>query len=475
MESVRERPDTFFRLSPAGAKPESYALRRGELEGRFSAEYYRTEFRELFTRLRTEFPGIKGLGNYAEIVCGPFGTEITLSDYVADGVPLLRISNITDEGGLDLSEVKYIAPEKSRRLSTTRVTAGDMVISQRGTLGMPAVISSEAPIFNISANLIAIRKISDLRPEFIQLFLASRLGERQIARLQSGQVHPKITTDDVASVLIPNVPHARQLVAAMGAARAARRAKIVEAEALLAGLDNFLLTTLGLDPPPKCDRKVFAATLTEARQQFHLNADYFHPERVLALRAMEAASYRVPCTKLADVVSFIRDQIKMPGPNYLSLAHVQSNTGELVNADEEATGACSQFQTGDVLFARLRPYLNKVYRAETYGCCSPEFHVLRVHNVRGLLPDYLAAILRSSLTLAQTRHMMTGNTHPRLTNEDVTNLVVPIPKDVAVQETIAAEARRRRDEARRLRTEAESGWQAAKRWFETQLLGPAKL
>ena len=98
--------------------------------------------------------------------------------------------------------------------------------------------------------------------------------------------------------------------------------------------------------------------LKEARQQFHLNADYFHPERVLALRAMDAAAQRVPCARLVDVVSFVRELIKTPGPNYLSLAHVQSNTGELISADEEASGACLEFQTDDVLFARLRPYLN---------------------------------------------------------------------------------------------------------------------
>lgn len=159
--------------------------------------------------------------------------------------------------------------------------------------------------------------------------------------------------------------------------------------------------------------------------------------------------------------------------NYLSLANVQSNTGELVPTDEEVTGACSLFQRDEVLFARLRPYLNKVHAAESDGCCSPEFHVLRVKNCEALRPDYLAAILRSSITLAQTRHMMTGNTHPRLTNEDVVNLVIPVPKP-AVQKVIATEARRRREEARRLRTEAEAGWQAAKRWFEEQLLGPVQ-
>ena len=38
------------------------------------------------------------------------------------------------------------------------------------------------------------------------------------------------------------------------------------------------------------------------------------------------------------------------------------------------------YQANDVLFARLRPYLNKVYRAEMNGCCSTEFLVLRIKN-----------------------------------------------------------------------------------------------
>ena len=65
--------------------------------------------------------------------------------------------------------------------------------------------------------------------------------------------------------------------------------------------------------------------------------------------------------------------------------------------------------------------------------------------------------------------MMTGNTHPRLTNDDVANLGIPIPKQ-EVQEAIVAEICRRREKSRRLRAEAESGWQDAKRWFEEQLL-----
>ena len=287
--------------------------------------------------------------------------------------------------------------------------------------------------------------------------------------------HQRVPDSFLADLPFPLLPLNEQdrLVAAMNAARAARCAKLAEADALLAGLDDYLLVTLGLTPLLKDERKVFAVLLSILGSQTRLNADYFHPERILAIRALENANQELVCFRLDQIVDFVRDQIKTPGPNYLSLANVQSHTGELVPTDEEVIGACSLFQCGDVLFARLRPYLNKVHAAESEGCCSPEFYILRTKNRAILQPDYLAAILRSSITLAQTRHMMTGNTHPRLTNEDVVNLMIPVPKP-AVQEAIATEARRRREEARRLRTEAETGWQAAKRWFEEQLLGPVQ-
>ena len=67
--------------------------------------------------------------------------------------------------------------------------------------------------------------------------------------------------------------------------------------------------------------------------------------------------------------------------------------------------------------------------------------------------------------------MMTGNTHPRLANDDVVNLIIPIP-DIDTQSTIAAEVHRRRDQARMLRSQAETEWTQAKRWFEDQLQGP---
>ena len=201
-----------------------------------------------------------------------------------------------------------------------------------------------------------------------------------------------------------------------------------------------------------------------------MNPDYYHPERMAALGRLSAMSKDIAVAPLASVVSFVREQLITPGNNYLGLASVRSHTGEIVNLEDTASGNCFAYQPDDVLFARLRPYLNKVYRAEMEGCCSTEFHVLRVYRPQELTPEYLAVLLRSRLVLAQTVHMASGNTHPRLTNDDVASLQVPIP-GIEVQETIVAEVVSRRDDARRLREEAAADWQNAKSWFEEQLLG----
>ena len=256
----------------------------------------------------------------------------------------------------------------------------------------------------------------------------------------------------------------------MDVARAECKAKLAEADTLLDGIDNFVLDALEITPPKKETRRVFVTRSSQMSAQHRLDADYYHPERTRALSELQATSQNLTPRRLAEVVNFEREQLKTPSENYLSLAHVESHTGELTDAIDTASGNCLAFRIDDILFARLRPYLNKVYRAEMNGCCSTEFHVLRVIDRKALLPEYLATILRSRVILAQTTHMMTGNTHPRLTNYDVANLTILIP-GLAVQETIISEVNRRREEARRLRAEAEAGWDAAKQWFEDQLLG----
>ncbi len=343
----------------------------------------------------------------------------------------------------------------------------------RGTIGRSAVVPETVTAANLNAAVCRIRLKERSHNEYVRDFLNSGAGRKQALRQDHKAIQGDLTLDAIAGFRVP-LPHAskrRELVTAMDAAREARRAKLAEADALLSSLDDYLLDLLGIALPPPDPRIRYTVPLA-AIAGGRFDPDYFHPERMLTVRAMQQVAGRLRCAPLRELVAFRRDLLATPGDNYLSIAHVQSHTGELVPADHNAAGSCFAFAEDDVLFGRLRPYLNKVYRAEFAGCCSTEFHVLQPLPGSGLQPDYLAAILRSGPILAQTRHMMTGNTHPRLANEDMAALVIPVPDD-SIQATLAAEVRHRREQARTLRAEAEAGWAEAKRWFEEQLLGPA--
>jgi len=231
------------------------------------------------------------------------------------------------------------------------------------------------------------------------------------------------------------------------------------------------------NPEPSEDpRNLYAVSRAQLIEDKRLNPEYYHPERQHVIRSMQHGGKGLRSDFLGNIVDFIRDTTEAgPSERYIGLANIQSNTGEFIETNEEVpTGLCFKYKERDVLFARLRPYLNKVHLAEDSGICSTEFHVIRIKPVKKkeyeILPDYLAAVLRSSIVLTQTKHMMTGNTHPRLANEDVFRLRIPIPK-LSVQKKIQKEIADSREKARSLRAEAEQEWEKAKARFERALLG----
>src|SRR5260370_9918764 len=62
----------------------------------------------------------------------------------------------------------------------------------------------------------------------------------------------------------------------------------------------------------------------------------------------------------------------------MGMEHVEAHTMRLlgtVGAASMKSGG-NAFQSGDVLYGRLRSYLNKVYQPEFAGLCSGEFIVL---------------------------------------------------------------------------------------------------
>src|ERR1041385_4665465 len=62
---------------------------------------------------------------------------------------------------------------------------------------------------------------------------------------------------------------------------------------------------------------------------------------------------------------------------YVSLGHIESHTMRLLGHAQasEVRSSSMRFSKGDVLYGKMRPYLNKVWVAEFDGLCSAEFLV----------------------------------------------------------------------------------------------------
>lgn len=378
--------------------------------------------------------------------------------------------------GWDLTELKYIELSE-REKSAWLLEKGDILFNRTNS----KELVGKCEVFDESGEWVFASYLMRLTvdpkkaaPEFVSAFLNGPTGRAQIER-DSRQIigMTNINAEEIRALQIPlpdDMATQAALLAELDAARAARNAGLAAAEAALAGLDAFILAELGLTlrPVPDSTRPfaVTRATLTSGGKLF---PNYYNPERQHAVTALHA----IGADTLASTVDFVRVQRLIANDEfYVGLANVRSNTGEYVDATDDVEGTIAEFEAGDVLFAKLRPYLNKVWVADRNGVCSPEFHVLRLRpGGRIRSADYLAAVLRSTATLAQTRHMMTGNTHPRLAPEDVSALVIPVPP-TDQQLSIAAEVDRRRAEARRLRAGARASWADARQAFEDALLGP---
>ncbi len=390
----------------------------------------------------------------------------------ADSVPFLRATDIKD-GRVLTEKLLHISRRQPPAMDKCRLNGGELIIVRSGAntgdcAVVPMALSGSFAAYDLIVNI----NTTIALPEFVSAYMYTSFGSAQIDGVKNRAAQPHINSEEVKALEIPlpNLDMQRRLVAELDAARARREYALAEAERLLTSIDDLFKAELGLTDMEAPKQAGYAIRLSIAKSTNTLSADFFHPERMQAVRLIQSLTN----SPLSQLVNFQRDIVKTPGDSrYIGLASVASGTGQLTDAIETAAGQCFAFQPGDVLYGRLRPYLNKVWLATFSGVCSTEFHVMRPFNPRKLRPEYLAVVMRTGLIVAQTKHMMTGNTHPRIANEDVTNLLVPLASETTQRKIVEATLARQAESAR-LQAHAETVWREAREYFEQQLLQGGK-
>ena len=112
----------------------------------------------------------------------------------------------------------------------------------------------------------------------------------------------------------------------------------------------------------------------------------------------------------------------------IALEHVESWTGKIRDPglDVSLDSQVKRFQTGDVLFGKLRPYLAKVARPDYNGLCVGEFLVLRPRDV-ALSSSYLEHVLRSKPIIDAINGSTFGAKMPRADWNFIGGMEQPLP------------------------------------------------
>ena len=111
----------------------------------------------------------------------------------------------------------------------------------------------------------------------------------------------------------------------------------------------------------------------------------------------------------------------------VDLEDIESDTGVVLShvtvGDRESLSTKSEFESGDVLYGKLRPYLNKVVVAHEGGYSTTE--IVAIRSFVPMCPEYTCLALRRPDFVDYVTRLGRGTKMPRLRTQDA--LVAPFP------------------------------------------------
>lgn len=123
----------------------------------------------------------------------------------------------------------------------------------------------------------------------------------------------------------------------------------------------------------------------------------------------------------------------------LELEDIEKDTSRLLGKvrakDRRFQSSKNRFSNGDVLYGKLRPYLDKVVLADEDGVCTTEIIPITIYS--GILPEYLRWFLKSPFFKGYANGSTHGMNLPRMGTEAGRNAVFPLAP-LAEQKRIVA-------------------------------------
>lgn len=127
------------------------------------------------------------------------------------------------------------------------------------------------------------------------------------------------------------------------------------------------------------------------------------------------------------------EKAKEDKSNYIALENIEKFTAKKIGEQYEPDGDANHFETNDVLFGKLRPYLSKSYLPTNSGCCSGE---LLVMIPKKIMPKYLLYITLNTKFVKCVDDSTYGAKMPRANWTFIGNLLLPVPPQSEQQQIV---------------------------------------
>lgn len=429
------------------------------------------------------------------------GDQVTDS---ASGVPHLRPTNILPDDGISFDETKFV-PASSIG-PADHIVVGEVLFNNTNStawVGKSALFEGrEGGPTTCSNHITRIRPRADVPGAFLVAVLHMLQRAGYFGRLATNfNNQAGINAETLAEVVIPLGGEGirKSALAALDAARERRKKMLVDADALIAGLDGFLLDQLGLTlPAPDADgRNCWGVRLAETLSERRLDPHRYAPRTRKLRQMITGGKFRT--LELAELIGEpvsgnwgVAAEDREKDVEYVECLVIRATEFDNVEnlildndrvrfrfLERERFDSLSLLD-GDLILEKsgggpLQP-VGRVAIIEPEHLSGRNLSftnfVMRLRPNREVLPVYLWAFLGLVNRCGLTESMQ-AQTHGirNLKLDEYLSQPVPVPDDY-VQTNIAAEVARRREKARKLRADAAALSEQAKADFEAALLGP---
>ena len=264
-------------------KNKVFILQKSELEKRLDPFFYMPELLALEKKVLAKKPN--KLRDYVvNIASGSTPKRAEEEKYYGkkeNGIPFLRVQNLSSTGILKLEKVKYINTETHNGLlKRSQVSEGDLLVKITGVGRM--AVASVAPkkfVGNINQHVCVIKTKNRKVSETLASFLNSDIGEKLASRRSTGGTRPALDYPALLSIPIIEDERILQIKKELVKQKTANEQK---AEKLLASIDDYLLKELEIELPEKqkntLESRMFVRSIKDisgSRFDPYFNLNYF--------------------------------------------------------------------------------------------------------------------------------------------------------------------------------------------------------